>query len=103
MGESATQSQSWWKLTFMRKKKSNPKVLYQIPVDNGNGESESAYANIAENELAAKLEKFVDKSTKGKHVRVSNSGRFREKKKVRCNLSDNPNFFKDSENGRQDT
>ncbi|NXP15752.1 PR15L protein, partial [Thinocorus orbignyianus] len=42
--------------------------------------------------FSARLEKMVDKSTKGKHVKVSNSGRFKEKKKVRATLADNPNL-----------
>ncbi|NXY52156.1 PR15L protein, partial [Ceuthmochares aereus] len=42
--------------------------------------------------FAARLEKIVDKSSKGKHVKVSNSGRFKEKKKVRATLAENPNL-----------
>ena len=44
-----------------------------------------------------RLEKIVDKNTKGKHVKVSNSGRFKEKKKVRASLAENPNLFDDRE------
>ena len=39
----------------------------------------------------------MDKNTKGKHVKVSNSGRFKEKKKVRASLAENPNLFDDRE------
>lgn len=39
----------------------------------------------------------MDKNTKGKHVKVSNSGRFKEKKKVRATLAENPNLFDDRE------
>ncbi|XP_010020787.1 PREDICTED: proline-rich protein 15-like protein, partial [Nestor notabilis] len=42
--------------------------------------------------FTARLEKLVDKSTKGKHVKVSNSGRFKEKKKVRATLAEHPNL-----------
>ncbi|NWH95713.1 PR15L protein, partial [Aegithalos caudatus] len=41
--------------------------------------------------FAARLEKLVDKSTKGKHlVKVSHSGRFKEKKRVRATLAEHP-------------
>ncbi|NXL85802.1 PR15L protein, partial [Alectura lathami] len=46
---------------------------------------------------AARLEKIVDKSSKGKHVKVSNSGRFKEKKKVRATLAENPGLCAGSE------
>uniref|UniRef100_UPI00398F8ADA proline-rich protein 15-like protein n=1 Tax=Pristiophorus japonicus TaxID=55135 RepID=UPI00398F8ADA len=101
MGEGVTQS--WWKFTFLRKKKNSPKVLYELPVDRSNTDSKECgdreRESRADSELEAKLEKIVDKSTKGRHVRVSNSGRFKEKKKVRSSLSENPDFFNDSENG----
>ncbi|XP_045155759.1 proline-rich protein 15-like protein isoform X2 [Echinops telfairi] len=93
----------WWKLTFLRKKKSTPKVLYEIPdsyaqteggaepprPEGGGGPPPSDYS--------ARLEKIVDRSTKGKHVKVSNSGRFKEKKKVRASLAENPTLFDDRE------
>ncbi|NXX74683.1 PR15L protein, partial [Urocolius indicus] len=86
----------WWKLTFLRKRRSVPTVLYESP------DSHAAAAAAAETPdgpgeegppgFAARLEKIVDKSNKGKHVKVSNSGRFKEKKKVRATLSENPNL-----------
>ncbi|XP_067825454.1 proline-rich protein 15-like protein [Heptranchias perlo] len=95
--------QSWWKFTFLRKKRSSPKVLYEIPADRSNTESkecgERETQSRADSQLEAKLEKIVDKTTKGRHVRVSNSGRFKEKKKVRSSLSENPDLYNDSENG----
>ncbi|XP_048373123.1 proline-rich protein 15-like protein [Sphaerodactylus townsendi] len=98
----AENNHSWWKLTFLRKKKSTPKVLYESPdiyaVANNENQQESTLAaggggGTEEHELNARLEKIVDKNTKGKHVKVSNSGRFKEKKKVRTTLSENPNIF----------
>ncbi|XP_009576747.1 PREDICTED: proline-rich protein 15-like protein, partial [Fulmarus glacialis] len=47
--------------------------------------------------FTARLEKIVDKNSKGKHVKVSNSGRFKEKKKVRATLAENPNLCAASE------
>ncbi|KAM6449577.1 proline-rich protein 15-like protein [Liasis olivaceus] len=102
----AENNYSWWKLTFLRKKKSTPKVLYESPdiyaVANDEnlqegmpGDGSSGSHN--EQEFNARLEKIVDKSTKGKHVKVSNSGRFKEKKKIRATLPENPNFFSDGE------
>lgn len=83
------ESHSWWKLTFLRKRKSMPKVLYDSPdVHAGDGPEGSGEEGAPE--FAARLEKIVDKSSKGKHVKVSNSGRFKEKKKVRATLADNP-------------
>lgn len=97
----ADNSYSWWKLTFLRKKKSTPKVLYEIPADYSNNDkqemAQTAGATRPEpptdSEFNARLEKIVDKNTKGKHVKVSNSGRFKEKKKVRATLAENPALF----------
>ncbi|XP_034271476.1 proline-rich protein 15-like protein [Pantherophis guttatus] len=102
----AENNYSWWKLTFLRKKKSTPKVLYESPDIYGVANDESLQEGMPadgssgsrnEQEFNARLEKIVDKSTKGKHVKVSNSGRFKEKKKIRATLPENPNFFSDGE------
>ncbi|XP_004608971.1 proline-rich protein 15-like protein [Sorex araneus] len=91
----------WWKLTFLRKKKSTPKVLYEIPDTDvqteGSTEPPRTESGSPNSDFDARLEKIVDKSTKGKHVKVSNSGRFKEKKKVRATLAENPNLFDDRE------
>lgn len=91
----------WWKLTFLRKKKSTPKVLYEIPDTDapteGSTEAPRPDSGSASSDFNARLEKIVDKSTKGKHVKVSHSGRFKEKKKVRATLAENPNLFDDRE------
>ncbi|KAM4526935.1 proline-rich protein 15-like protein B [Fundulus diaphanus] len=89
---------SWWKLTFSRKKKSEPKVLYEIPAEHGSNNENKDQAGISsdnmDSQFNARLEKIVDKSaTKGRHVKVSHSGRFKEKKKVRSTLSENPSLF----------
>ncbi|KAM9215037.1 proline-rich protein 15-like protein [Leptosomus discolor] len=88
-------SHGWWKLTFLRKRRSVPAVLvYQSPDGHaaGAGESPEAPGEEGPPGFAARLEKIVDKSSKGKHVKVSNSGRFKEKKKVRATLAENPNL-----------
>ncbi|XP_075767806.1 proline-rich protein 15-like protein isoform X1 [Pelodiscus sinensis] len=98
-GAAMAESNSWWKLTFLRKKKSTPKVLYESPEIYANeNQQEAPRAEAegqggAEREFNARLEKIVDKNTKGKHVKVSNSGRFKEKKKVRATLAENANLF----------
>ncbi|CAL8260007.1 unnamed protein product [Arctogadus glacialis] len=104
-GPSAMADPSWWKLTFTRKKKSEAKVLYEIPADHdsntGKKSEQSPGSGAApgstgpmDSQLSARLEKIVDKSaTKGRHVKVSHSGRFKEKKKVRSTLAENPNLF----------
>lgn len=91
---------SWWKLTFSRKKKAEPKVLYEIPAEYGSNTGNKAHTSSSppsdhiDSQLNARLEKIVDKSaTKGRHVKVSHSGRFKEKKKVRATLAENPNLF----------
>ncbi|XP_063071442.1 proline-rich protein 15-like protein A [Engraulis encrasicolus] len=93
---------SWWKLTFLRKKKSEPKVLYEISPEfgtnntTGPGGEEDAQGIAAadESQFNARLEKIVDKSaTKGRHVKVSHSGRFKEKKRIRSTLAENPELF----------
>ncbi|XP_034049446.1 proline-rich protein 15-like protein B [Thalassophryne amazonica] len=91
---------SWWKLTFSRKKKSEAKVLYEIPAEHGSNtghkepSSHSSPPDHMDSQLSARLEKIVDKSaTKGRHVKVSHSGRFKEKKKVRATLAENPSLY----------
>ncbi|XP_077359480.1 proline-rich protein 15-like protein A isoform X2 [Festucalex cinctus] len=87
---------SWWKLTFSRKKKSESKVLYEIPAELGSNTKEAGGGGSVPEvaEFSAKLEKIVDKSaTKGRHVKVSHSGRFKEKKKVRATLAENPELY----------
>ncbi|KAJ8264659.1 hypothetical protein GJAV_G00152220 [Gymnothorax javanicus] len=92
-------SHGWWKLTFLRKKKSEPKVLYEIPPElasnTGNKDSSATPNGSSEDsQFNARLEKIVDKTaTKGRHVKVSHSGRFKEKKKIRATLAENPNLF----------
>lgn len=103
--------QSWWKLTFSRKKKSEPKVLYEIPAEYGTNTGNKDHsgnnnppADHMDSQFNARLEKIVDKSaTKGRHVKVSHSGRFKEKKRVRATLSENPNLFADDENHKKKT
>lgn len=88
--------QGWWKLSFSRRKKSEPKVLYEIPAEYGSntGNKEPHPPQHLASQFNARLEKIVDKSTtKGRHVKVSNSGRYKEKKKVRATLGENPNLF----------
>ncbi|XP_049924212.1 proline-rich protein 15-like protein A [Epinephelus moara] len=104
----AEPSPGWWKLTFLRRKKSQPKVLYEIPAESvsnattgqhGSSTATTAAAHpenmIHNSQLDARLERIMDKttSTKGRHVKVSHSGRFKEKKKVRASLAENPEMF----------
>ncbi|XP_029563504.1 proline-rich protein 15-like protein B [Salmo trutta] len=91
---------SWWKLTFSPKN-SEGKVLYEIPQEYGNNAGNKEHHNSPQlptdpmdNQFSARLEKIVDKSaTKGRHVKVSHSGRFKEKKKIRATLAENPMLF----------
>ncbi|XP_066196569.1 proline-rich protein 15-like protein [Sylvia atricapilla] len=82
----------WWKLTFLRKRHAAPTVLYESPEGQATPAGDSTEATNPEGTpgFAARLEKLVDKSTKGKHVKVSHSGRFKEKKKVRATLAEHP-------------
>ncbi|KAM3837973.1 proline-rich protein 15-like protein B [Diretmus argenteus] len=93
---------SWWKLTFTRKKKTEAKVLYEIPAEYGSNTGNKEHTgnnpppppDPMDSQFNARLEKIVDKSaTKGRHVKVSHSGRFKEKKKIRATLAENPNLF----------
>ncbi|KAM6108129.1 LOW QUALITY PROTEIN: proline-rich protein 15-like protein [Pterocles gutturalis] len=83
----------WWKLTFLRKRRSTPTVLlYESPdAAAAAGESQEGPGDEGPPAFTARLEKIVE-NTKGKHVKVSNSGRFKEKKKVRATLAENPNL-----------
>ncbi|KAL6103562.1 prr15l [Pungitius sinensis] len=103
----AEPSPSWWKLTFLRRKNSQPKVQYEIPaalVTNSAtaqlGSSTGGAALHPEEgalhpHLDARLERIMDKTlaSKGRHVKVSHSGRFKEKKKVRAALAGNPEML----------
>ncbi|KAG7492414.1 hypothetical protein MATL_G00014000 [Megalops atlanticus] len=94
----AEPSPGWWKLTFLRKKKSESKVLYEIPAElgsnTGNKDPGAPCGNPEDSQFNARLEKIVDKTaTKGRHVKVSHSGRFKEKKKIRATLAENPSLF----------
>uniref|UniRef100_A0A8B9F7F0 Proline rich 15 like n=2 Tax=Amazona TaxID=12929 RepID=A0A8B9F7F0_9PSIT len=93
------ESHGWWKLTFLRKRQAAPTVLYESPDSLGAGAGANQEGPGPEGPpgFAARLEKLVDKSSKGKHVKVSNSGRFKEKKKVRATLAENPNLCPGSE------
>lgn len=106
----------WWKLTFLRRKKSQPKVLYEIPTEvvsnaatgqHGSGAAAGGPAHsddaALDPQLDARLERIVDKTaTKGRHVKVSHSGRFKEKKKVRATLAENPDIFPGSDPTRDE-
>ncbi|MGH0160438.1 UNVERIFIED_CONTAM: hypothetical protein FKN15_039266 [Acipenser sinensis] len=96
----SSSSQSWWKLTFLRKKKSEPKVLYEIPAEYGSNHGNmDAGSSADDSQFNARLEKIVDKSaTKGRHMKVSHSGRFKEKKRVRATLAENPSLFTENTN-----
>uniref|UniRef100_A0A3Q3VVW9 Proline rich 15 like n=1 Tax=Mola mola TaxID=94237 RepID=A0A3Q3VVW9_MOLML len=105
----AEPSTGWWKLTFLRRKKSQPKVLYEIPTElvsnaatsqpnsttttTGSGTQQADV--VRDDPLDARLERIVDRTTasRGRHVKVSHSGRFKEKKKVRVTLAENPEMF----------
>ncbi|KAK5855679.1 hypothetical protein PBY51_007337 [Eleginops maclovinus] len=102
----AEPSPGWWKLTFLRRKKSHPKVLYEIPAEfsshsptaqHGSGSVTAVLPEdtLHDSQLDARLERIMDKTTasKGRHVKVSHSGRFKEKKKVRATLAENPEMF----------
>ncbi|XP_061872937.1 proline-rich protein 15-like protein isoform X2 [Colius striatus] len=84
-------SHDWWKLTFLRKRRSMPTVLYESPDSHAAAASESPEGEEGTPGFAARLEKIVDNSSKGKYVKVSNSGRFKEKK-VRTTLAENHNL-----------
>ncbi|XP_059899087.1 proline-rich protein 15-like protein A [Gadus macrocephalus] len=96
----------WWKLTFLRKRRSQPKVLYEIPGEYASNSNSPTYTSPStastasqpataaadgaqDSELNARLERIVDKTTtatRGRHVKVSHSGRFKEKRRPRASL-----------------
>ncbi|NXS35601.1 PR15L protein, partial [Pomatostomus ruficeps] len=82
----------WWKFTFLRKRQAEPAVRDESPEGPAGPGGDSAEGTGPEGPpgFAARLEKIVDKSTRGRHVKVSHSGRFREKKKVRATLAEHP-------------
>uniref|UniRef100_A0A8C5BDD2 Proline rich 15 like a n=1 Tax=Gadus morhua TaxID=8049 RepID=A0A8C5BDD2_GADMO len=83
----------WWKLTFLRKRRSQPKVLYEIPGEYASNSNSPTYTSPStastDSKLNARLERIVDKTTtatRGRHVKVSHSGRFKEKRRPRASL-----------------
>lgn len=95
----AEASHSWWKLTFLRKKKSTPKTVYESVIEHA-GTDKGPEENPEDSNYTARLEKIVDKNTKGKHVKVSNSGRFKERKKVRPSLNETPGLCPEPPQGQ---
>uniref|UniRef100_A0A3P9BLZ5 Proline rich 15 like b n=2 Tax=Maylandia zebra TaxID=106582 RepID=A0A3P9BLZ5_9CICH len=92
---------SWWRLTFSRKKKSESKVLYEIPAEHGSntGNKDHPSSNGSpelDSQLNAKLEKIVDKSATRTPRQGLQLGRYKEKKRVRVTLAENPNLFADN-------
>lgn len=94
----ADASQGWWKLTFLRKKK---RVVYEIPAEYASNTT-STPAGAAHPEesahdpqLDARLERIVEKekAREGRHVKVSHSGRYKEKKRIRSTLAENSDMF----------
>ncbi|XP_030630219.1 proline-rich protein 15-like protein B [Chanos chanos] len=90
----------WWKATFNRKKNLNAKVLYEIPAqfcsNTDKKEAPGSQTNPTDSRRGVKLEKTGDKTTtKGRQVKVSHSGRFKEKKRIRASLSENSTLFPD--------
>ncbi|CAN9505321.1 unnamed protein product [Ophioblennius macclurei] len=99
----ADPSQSWWKVTFLKRKKSQSKVLHEVPAECVSaGAPPHAEVGPQDCGLDARLERIVDKTTatKGPHMKVSHSGRYKEKKKVRATLADNPQMFPGDDSSR---
>ncbi|KAF1380135.1 hypothetical protein PFLUV_G00183360 [Perca fluviatilis] len=58
---------------------------------------------VHDSQLDARLERIMDKTaSKGRQVKVSHSGRFKEKKKVRATLAENPEMFPGGDAARDD-
>ncbi|CAL8306294.1 unnamed protein product [Merluccius merluccius] len=111
----ADPSAGWWKLTFLRKRKSQPKVLYEMPGEYVSTSTSpasqpaaaaaaaaAAAGGVQDSELNARLERIVDKTTtasRGRHVKVSHSGRFKEKRRPRATLGGNAESGGDSDTG----
>ncbi|XP_019901920.1 proline-rich protein 15-like protein B [Esox lucius] len=85
----------WWNPIFSRSK-CKVKVQHEPPPESCNNSWNKGHPNLPQiptdpldNQCSARLEKEVDK-TKGWHVKVSRSGRLKEKKKVCGTLAENP-------------
>ncbi|XP_034448499.1 proline-rich protein 15-like protein A [Hippoglossus hippoglossus] len=106
-------SSSWWNRTFLRKQTS--KDLYEIPAEfvsnattgqqgAATGAAAQAEVTVNDSQLDNRLERILDKTTpsKGRHVKVSHSGRFKEKKKVRATLVEKPETFTEGDPARNE-
>ncbi|NXO31150.1 P15LA protein, partial [Cisticola juncidis] len=71
----------------LRKRPESPEAAAAATPGGDSGEGTAPEGTAA---LPARLEKLLDKSTKGRHVKVSHSGRFKEKKRVRATLAEHP-------------
>ncbi|KAG7274814.1 hypothetical protein CRUP_010311 [Coryphaenoides rupestris] len=103
----ADPSAGWWKLTYLRKRKSQPEVQYEIlgedvsvcntptpmPTTSTASLSASTADSAQDSELSARLERMdldtTSMASKGHHVKVSHSGRFKEKRRQRAALGGN--------------
>ncbi|XP_060945752.1 proline-rich protein 15-like protein A [Limanda limanda] len=106
-------SSSWWSRTFLRRQK--PKDQHEIPAEvvfnattgqQGAATAAAAQAEVTVNDsqLDNRLERIIDKTTasRGRDLKVSHSGRFKEKKKVRATLAEKPDMFTQGEPARNE-
>ncbi|KAG7246348.1 hypothetical protein CRUP_006240, partial [Coryphaenoides rupestris] len=96
-------SAGWWKLTYLRKRKSQPEVQYEIlgeDVSICNTPKPHAHHLYRQSQtvprtlsLNARLERMdldtTSMASRGRHVEVSHSGRFKEKRRQRAALGGN--------------
>ncbi|XP_060681347.1 proline-rich protein 15-like [Hemiscyllium ocellatum] len=97
---------SWWKSMTLKKK---PKELTEKGAGLENVQSsadktpaqENKHPNLIEDKeyVDPKLERgFNEKSTR-RNLKISRSGRFKEKRRVRATLPESPKFFEGNANG----
>ncbi|XP_072880582.1 proline-rich protein 15-like [Hemitrygon akajei] len=100
---------SWWKLMTAKKK---PKELTdkgsgqengQFPADKTSARENKPPTVAEEKEYSdPRLEKgFSEKNTR-RNLKISRSGRFKEKRRVRATLPENPKFFEGNGNTNDD-
>lgn len=94
---------SWWKTMTMKKK---PKELtdkqesVQFSTDK-TAARENKHPNLMEEKeyMDPKLEKGFNEKNTRRNLKISRSGRFKEKRRVRATLPDSPKFFEGTATG----
>ncbi|MBN3272854.1 PRR15 protein, partial [Polyodon spathula] len=105
------ETKSWWKSVTLRKKTKDTAVQQDSSQEhqpshdktaistNSTGFQENKHPNVMDSECTEhKLENGFHEKTSRRNLKISRSGRFKEKRRVRAGLPENNNFYEDNNN-----